>query len=111
MNKITAEFNPQLNTLYVDVKKIIESARGTAVRTVEFCRVQMYWHLGKRIFEEEQQGKERADYGTYLIRNLAKFLEPEYGTGFGIRQLEQARKFNRKYPIANTLRSQLNWSQ
>ena len=111
MNKITAEFNPQLNTLYVDVKKIIESARGNAVRTVEFCRVQMYWHLGKRIFEEEQQGKERADYGTYLIRNLAKFLEPEYGTGFGIRQLEQARKFYRTYPIANTLRSQLNWSQ
>ena len=111
MNKTTAEFNPQLNTLYVDVKKIIESARGNAVRTVEFCRVQMYWHLGKRIFEEEQKGKERADYRTYLIRNLAKLLEPEFGTGFGIRQLEQARQFYRTYPIANTLRSQLNWSQ
>ena len=71
----------------------------------------MYWHLGKRILEEEQQGKARADYGTYLIRNLAKAIEPEYGSGFGVRQLEQARQFYRIYPIANTLRSQLNWSQ
>ena len=102
---------PQMNTLYSDVRQIIETARSNAVRSVDFCRVQMYWHLGQRIFEEEQRGKERADYGTYLTRNLAKLLEPEYGSGFGVRQLEQARQFYRTYPIANTLRSQLNWSQ
>jgi len=73
--------------------------------------VQMYWNIGRRIVEEEQHGKERADYGTYLIKNLAKELEPEYGSGFGVRQLEQSRQFYRTYPIANTLRSQLNWSQ
>ena len=71
----------------------------------------MYWNIGRRIVEEEQHGKERADYGTYLIKNLAKELEPEYGSGFGVRQLEQSRQFYRTYPIANTLRSQLNWSQ
>ena len=71
----------------------------------------MYWNLGKRIFEEEQQGKERADYGTYLIKNLSKQLLPEYGSGFGVRQLERARLFYRNYPIASTLRTQLNWSQ
>lgn len=71
----------------------------------------MYWHLGQRIFEEEQHGKERADYGSYLIKTLAKRLEPEFGSGFGVRQLEQSRQFYRTYPIANTLRSQLNWSQ
>ncbi len=94
-----------------DIRQIINDARANAVRSVDFCRVQMYWHLGKRILEEEQQGKARADYGTYLIRNLAKAIEPEYGSGFGVRQLEQARQFYRIYPIANTLRSQLNWSQ
>ena len=94
-----------------DICQIINEARSNAVRSVDFCRVQMYWHLGKRILEEEQQGKARADYGTYLIRNLAKAIEPEYGSGFGVRQLEQARQFYRIYPIANTLRSQLNWSQ
>ena len=71
----------------------------------------MYWNLGKRIFEEEQQGKERADYGKYIIRNLSKRLAPEYGGGFSVRQLEQSRQFYRTYPIANTVRSQLNWSQ
>ena len=71
----------------------------------------MYWNIGKRIFEEEQHGKERADYGAYLIKNLAKELEPEYGSGFSVRQLEQSRQFYRTYPIANTVRSQLNWSQ
>ncbi len=106
-----SEAIPQIDSLYGDVCKIIESARSNAIRSVDFCRVQMYWNLGKRIFEEEQQGKERADYGSYLTRNLAKMLEPEYGSGFGVRQLEQARQFYRTYPIANTLRSQLNWSQ
>ncbi len=94
-----------------DVKQIIDSARRNAVRSVDSCRVQMYWHIGRRIFEEEQQGKERADYGTYLIKSLAQTLEPEYGSGFTIRQLEMCRQFYRLYPIANALRSQLNWTQ
>lgn len=98
------------NGFVSEIRTIIEKARSAAVRSVDFCRVQMYWNIGRRIFEEEQQGKERADYGTYLIKNLAKEIEPEYGSGFGIRQLERARQFYRVYPIANTLRSQLNWS-
>ena len=36
-----------------DIRGIINSARQNAVRSVDFCRVQMYWHMGKRIFEEE----------------------------------------------------------
>lgn len=94
-----------------DIKLIIGQARTQAVRSVEFHRVEMYWKLGERIFEEEQQGKERADYGAYLIRNLALELEPEYGSGFSVRTLEQSRQFYRTFPIANALRSQLNWTQ
>lgn len=99
------------NTFLNDIREIIDAARQNAVRSVDFCRVQMYWHMGKRIFEEEQQGKDRADYGTYLIKNLAKQLEPEYGSGFSVRQLAFCRQFYRIYPIANALRSQLNWTQ
>ena len=97
--------------LLADARKIIDTARVNAVRSVDFNRVMMYWNLGRRIFEEEQQGKDRAEYGTYLTRNLAIALEPEYGSGFGVRQLEQSRQFYRTYPIANALRSQLNWTQ
>ena len=96
---------------YTEIRQIIETARNNAIRSVDFSRVQMYWLLGKRIFEEEQQGKDRADYGAYLIRNLAEELTPLYGSGFSVRQLEQSRRFYRMYPIANALRSQLNWTQ
>ena len=106
------DINQSLRQTFVDdIRTIIDDARRNAVRSVDFCRVQMYWGLGRRIQEEEQQGKARADYGTYLIKNLAKTIEPEYGSGFGVRQLERARAFYRLYPIASTLRTQLNWSQ
>lgn len=99
------------NALIDDVRTIIENARINAVRSVDFCRVQMYWNLGRRIFEEEQQGKDRADYGAYIVKTLAENLEAEYGSGFSKRQLELCRQFYRIYPIANAVRSQLNWTQ
>jgi predicted nuclease of restriction endonuclease-like (RecB) superfamily len=71
----------------------------------------MYWRLGERIVVEEQQGKERAEYGTYLLRGLAAKIEPEFGSGFSYRQLAFCRQFYRTYPIVNALRSQFSWSQ
>ena len=44
-----------------DIKEIIGQARTQAIRSVDFYRVEMYWKVGERIFNEEQQGKERAD--------------------------------------------------
>lgn len=55
-----------------DARQIIERARSNAVRSVDFCRVQMYWNLGRRILEEEQEGKERADYGAYIVKKIGK---------------------------------------
>ncbi|WP_286736496.1 MULTISPECIES: PDDEXK nuclease domain-containing protein [Sphingobacterium] len=63
------------------------------------------------MFEQEQQGKDRADYGKYLTQYLAKALEPEFGSGFSRRQIELFRQFYRVFPIANALRSQLSWTQ
>ena len=96
---------------YNDVREIIINAQAAAVRSVDFQRVMMYWRLGERIFVEEQRGEERAKYGEYLIRNLSTTLEPEFGSGFKIRQLERARQFYRMYPITSALRTQLNWMQ
>ena len=106
------EKNTDIRNVFLDdVINIINTSRSSAVRSVDFCRVQMYWNIGQRIFEEEQQGKERADYGTYLIKKLASELEPNYGSGFSYRQLAFCRQFYRLYPIVNALRSQLNWTQ
>ena len=100
-----------IETFIEEIKQVIDDSRSKAMRSIDFCRVQMYWAIGKRISEKEQQGKERADYGKYIIRNLSKEIEPLYGSGFGVRQLELSRQFYRTYPNANTLCSQLNWSQ
>ncbi|MDR3112863.1 MAG: DUF1016 N-terminal domain-containing protein [Endomicrobium sp.] len=89
--------------------KIIAESKNAAARSVDFARVVMYWKLGERIVVEEQKGAKRAQYGAYLLRNLSSMLEPQYGRGFSIRQLERARKFYTLYPIASALQTQLGW--
>jgi hypothetical protein len=93
------------------IKSIITQSKDNAIRAVDHQRTLMYWHIGKRIFEEEQEGKDRADYGTYLIKYLSKRLQPEFGSGFFSRQLPWYRQFYRTFPIVSTLRTQLSWSQ
>jgi predicted nuclease of restriction endonuclease-like (RecB) superfamily len=98
-------------TFFTDIRIIILEARNNAIRSVEFNRMMMYWHLGERFFTEEQHNQDRAEYGAYLIRNAAALLENEFGSGFSIRQLELCRQFYRMYPDVKDLRPQLNWSQ
>ena len=96
--------------LIQEIKSIITQSRESAIRAVDHVRVLMYWNIGKRIFKEEQQGKDRAEYGTYLIKSLSKELQPEFGSGFSIRQMELIRQFYRTFPIANAVHSQLTWT-
>ena len=97
--------------LIQDIRSIIAGARENAIRKVDFERTLMYWHIGKRIFEEEQQGKDRAEYGAFLIKTLSEKLKPEFGSGFGYRQLNLYRQFYRTFPIVSALRAQLSWTQ
>ena len=99
------------NEFVSEIRKIIVVSKINAIRSVDFQRVMMYWKLGERIVVEEQQGKERAEYGCYLLRNLAERLEPEFGSGFSYRQLAFCRQFYCTYPIVNALRSQFSWYQ
>ena len=94
-----------------EIRYIIDNAKTNAIRSVDFCRVQMYWQIGKRIVEEEQGGNARAEYGKGFIKNLAAELEPLYGSGFSFRQLNFSRQFYLAYPKVNALRSQFNWTQ
>lgn len=94
-----------------DIRNIILSARTAAIRSVDFERVKMYWALGERIFCEEQAQNDRAEYGTYMLKNLADKTETEFGSGFSYRQLAFCRQFYRAYPNMNALRSQFNWYQ
>ena len=93
-----------------DIRHIIEEARSRVARSVNHERTISYWQIGKRIVEEEQGGKMKADYGKYLLKNLSKVLVTEYGDGFSRRQLELMRQLYFTFPIANTLSSQLTWT-
>ena len=100
-----------IQTLVNDIKILIENAKQKVIRTIDNHRVKHYWEVGERIFKEEQQGKERAEYAKYIIKNLSKEIKPIYGSGYSVRQLELMRQFYRTFPNTNALRSQLNWSQ
>jgi predicted nuclease of restriction endonuclease-like (RecB) superfamily len=92
------------------IQSIIDSSKERAIRSVDTERVLMYWQIGKVIFEEEQEGKDRAEYGKYLIKSISGIFQPKFGTGFSIRQLERNRQFFRLFPIASALRTQLSWT-
>lgn len=98
-------------SIIADIKVIIAQSRHNAIRAVDHQRTLMYWHIGKRIFEEEQEGKDRADYGTFLIRYLSEQLQPEFGSGFSVRQINLYRQFYRTFPIVHALHAQLSWTQ
>jgi len=97
-------------SIITDIQSIINRARESAIRAVDHERVVMYWQIGKRIFEEEQDGRERAVYGKRLIEYLSDKLQPQFGQGFSSRNLINLRQFYRKFPIVSTLRTQLSWS-
>lgn len=82
------------NTNFIDeVKRIINEGKRLSYNAVNNVMISTYWHIGKRIVEEEQQGKERAEYGKELIDVLSKELEREYGNGFSARYLRAFRQF------------------
>lgn len=99
------------NSIISDIKAIIFQSKDIAIRSVDHHRTLMYWSIGRRIFDEEQHKKDRADYGKYLTEYISNEIEPEFGSGFSKRQIELFRQFYRTFPIANTLYSQLSWSQ
>ncbi len=100
-----------IQSLSEEIQGLINTSKDKAIRAVDFERVLLYWNIGKRIFEEIQGGKERADYGKHIIKNLSIDLEPVYGSGYSVRQLELMRQFFKYFPNTNAVHSQLNWSQ
>ena len=96
--------------LIQQIQAIISAAKDRAIRSVDTERVLMYWQIGKVILEEEQEGKERAGYGEFLIKSLSENLQPQFGSGFSIRQLERYRQFYRMFPIATAVRTQFSWT-
>lgn len=88
---------------FSDIRQIIEQARQKAYSAVNFAMVEAYWHIGKRIVEEEQKGKSRAEYGEHLVLNLSVMLTEEFGHGFSTSNLKRMRQFYLLFPKVATL--------
>lgn len=83
--------------------ELLHSARQQIVRNVNFIMVQTYFEIGRMIIEEEQNGKERADYGKSLLKELSKVLTKEFGKGFSITNIQQMRNFYLVYQKQQTV--------
>ncbi|MCH7401447.1 YhcG family protein [Belliella kenyensis] len=88
----------------------LQRARENAVKAVNNELVKANWKIGQYIVEYEQDGKEKADYGSALLTNLAKDLKVKYGKGFSKSSIYLCRLFYIKYPIFQTVSGKLSWS-
>jgi len=107
---MSKELMQNIDNLYQRIREILESARNKVYRTANFEMVQAYWNVGREIVEEEQSGKERADYGTYLLKELSAKLTAEYGKGFTETNLRYMRLFYNTFGNHHALRDELSWT-
>lgn len=100
----------EINTLYETINKIIEDARNTVYQTANFAMVKAYWNIGKVIVEEEQNGKERAEYGKQVLKQLSQKLTAKHKKGFDESNLRHMRNFYLTYQKYDALRPELSWT-
>lgn len=96
-----------------DIKQIIDLGRNAAYTAVDAAMITTYWNIGRRIVEEEQNGRERAQYGKELIKTLAQELTHAYGSGYTDRYLRAFRQFYLvmpNYPIWKSRFPNLTWT-
>ncbi|NOX19364.1 MAG: DUF1016 domain-containing protein [Chlorobi bacterium] len=98
------EIEKYLNTdFYNNIAELLKSARKNIVQTVNKTMVYTYFEIGKIIVEEEQKGKERAEYGKQLLKGLSTKLTNEFGKGFSVTNLQQMKIFYKVYGKQQTL--------
>lgn len=94
---------------YSEIKKILTNARDKVYQTANFTMVEAYWQIGKSIVKE-QNGEERAEYGTGLLKELSKQMTKDFGRGFTVANLKNMRQFYLIFPNGYALRSELSWT-
>jgi predicted nuclease of restriction endonuclease-like (RecB) superfamily len=104
------EITQNIDSLYLSVSKILENARNKVYQTANIEMLQAYWNVGRLIVEEEQNGEDRAAYGSFLIRNLSEKLTYEYSKGHTESNLKYMRQFYQTFEKSHALRGELSWT-
>lgn len=99
------------NDFISGIRVLLVGARQSVVKQVNATMIKTYYEIGRRIVEQEQQGKEVANYGDYILVRLSESLSGSFGKGFSKRNLELMRQFYFTYRIAKSPISQsLSWT-
>lgn len=94
MENITLHNQEGKETMFVnDLRTIVSAARDASYRMANLMQVAQNWLIGRRIVEQEQQGKIRAEYGKHVVELAYQVLTKEFGQGFSETQIKSFRKF------------------
>mgnify|MGYP000937804443 FL=1 len=83
----------QTSGLYTKIADLINAARQNVARAVNQTMVYTYFEIGRMIVKDEQNGKERAEYGKQVLKELSAKLSKEFGKGFSVDNLQNMRQF------------------
>ena len=76
----------------------------------QYYNGQTYWEIGRLIVEDEQKGKNRAEYGKGVLNWLSISLTKAFSKGFDISNLRYMRLFYLAFPIHDAVRHELSWT-
>jgi predicted nuclease of restriction endonuclease-like (RecB) superfamily len=76
-----------------DMRNIISTAKEHTYKTANLMIVVSNWLVGRRIVLQEQNGKDRAEYGKRIISIASQELTRSFGKGYGETTLRNYRKF------------------
>jgi len=97
--------------LFLNIAELLQAARQNIARSVNQTMVYTYYEIGRMIVEDEQQGKQRAEYGKQVLKELSKRLTAEFGKGFSVQNLENMRKFYVLYSVDSKSQSPIRISE
>lgn len=80
-------------TFITDIIGLINNARERVKTSINTTMVYTYYEIGRKIVEQEQKGKNRAEYGKELLNKLSYELTKEFGVGYSLTNLKLIRKF------------------
>jgi predicted nuclease of restriction endonuclease-like (RecB) superfamily len=100
----------EYSALISKIGSLLEAGRKQAYTAVNQILVKTYWEIGKQIIEYEQEGKEKAEYGSALLNTISKDLKLRFGKGFSRRNILDMRRFFIAYPKWQTVSAELGWS-
>ena len=114
MNNISTQ---NYKSLITDIGTLLNRGREQVAQTANTILVQTYWLIGRHIVEFEQNGQDKAEYGSNLLERLSKDLTKLYGKGFSRSNLFHIRMFYLKFQKIQTVSGQfempvftLSWS-